>query len=138
MAVTTSRLIEPIYFHRISDWLFSDAMFRRQKIGTLILANVVQQSACADEPIPIVPESNSCNGIVLSDAIACRVMFASQNVGFIESPIQVGKHVRNLENLESLSAFITFLVELDNDRVPFDSARPKFSATPRFLLRERT
>jgi hypothetical protein len=46
--------------------------------------------------------------------------------------------VRYLKNLESLSVFIASLIELDNDRVPVDSARPKFSAAPGSLVRERT
>jgi hypothetical protein len=46
--------------------------------------------------------------------------------------------VRCLKNLESFSVFITFLIELDNDSVPIDSARPKFSAAPGSLVRVRT
>ncbi len=55
-----------------------------------------------------------------------------------ESPIWLGQNVRYLKNVESSSVFIGFLIELDNDRVPIDSARPKFSAAPRSLVRERT
>jgi len=53
-AVTTGRLIKPIYFHSLSDCLGVDAMIGRQKIGSLILRKIVQQSARADVQAIIV------------------------------------------------------------------------------------
>jgi hypothetical protein len=43
--------------------------------------------------------------------------------------------MRYLGNLESLFVFISSLIKLDNDPVAIDSARPKFPAAPRTLIR---
>jgi hypothetical protein len=47
-AVTTGCLIKPICFNSLGDCLAVDAMIGGQKIGSLILGNIVQQSARAD------------------------------------------------------------------------------------------
>jgi len=63
-------------------------MIGRQKIGSLILGKIVQQSARADVQ-PIIVEQDSSNGIFLQVAVARRINLAIQNVGFIgrKSPI---------------------------------------------------
>jgi hypothetical protein len=68
-AVTTGCLIKPICFNSLSDCLAVDAMISRQKIGSPILGNVVQQSARAEERA-IVIKQNSCNGVFLRVAEA--------------------------------------------------------------------
>jgi hypothetical protein len=87
-AVTTGCLIKPICFNGLSDGLTVDAMIGRQKIGSVILGKIVQQSARADVRAIIVKQ-NSCNGIFFKIAVARRVNFAIQDIGFIgaESPI---------------------------------------------------
>jgi hypothetical protein len=67
--VTTGCLIKPICLNSLSDCLAVDAMVGRQKIGSLILGNIVQQSAGADARAIIV-KYNSCNGIFLGVAEA--------------------------------------------------------------------
>jgi hypothetical protein len=69
-AVTTARLIKPIYFDGLSDCLATDAMIRCQKIGSPILGNIVEESASADERPPIVVEDDSSNGILFGIAEA--------------------------------------------------------------------
>ena len=67
--VTTGCLIKPIYFNSLSNCLAVDAMIGRQKIGSPILGNIVQQSARADVP-PISVEDDSSNRIFLDVAVA--------------------------------------------------------------------
>jgi hypothetical protein len=68
-AVTTGRLIEPIYFHRLGDCLRWDAVIRRQKIGSEIVGTIVQQSSRADErPITLIYKSS--NRILFKVAVA--------------------------------------------------------------------
>jgi hypothetical protein len=87
--VTTGCLVKPICFNSLSDCLAVDAMIGRQKIGSPIFGKIIQQSARAEVRPPIIVENDSCNGIFLGVAEACRVNFTNQNVGFIgpESPI---------------------------------------------------